>query len=111
MPTLAQPFYVDNMYNPDTSSSTIRAGIIAENFVEEAVLSAEDLTWDLIGVDETATNEYHVDANIKPLNGRGMLVPRKVSVMLRDIGGEWTDQHNWSLISIKYLDESIGRIQ
>lgn len=96
---------------PDTGSSTTRAGIIAEDFVEDDVLSAQDLTWNLIGVDETATNEYHVVANIKTLNGLGMLVPRKVSVRLRYISGEWTDKHNWSLISIKYLDESTGRVQ
>lgn len=95
--------------DPDTGSSTTRAGIMAEGFVEEDVLSSEDLVWNIVGVDETATDEYHVVANIKTLNGLGLLVPRKVSVRLKYIGGEWTDQQNWSLISIKYLDESTGR--
>ena len=75
------------------------------------MLSADDLIWNLVGVDNTSIDEYHVVANIKTLNGFGMLVPRKVSVRLRYNGGEWTDQYNWTLISIKYLDESTGRIQ
>lgn len=96
---------------PDTGSTTTRAGIIAESFVKDDVLSADDLTWNLEGVEETYTDEYHVVANIKTLNGLGFSVPRKVSVRLRYNGGEWTDNYNWTLISIKYLDESTGRIQ
>lgn len=95
----------------DTGSNTTRAGIIAENFVEDDVLSADDLEWDLIGVDETSTAEYHVVAKIKTLNGLGLLVPRKVSVRLRYNEGDWTEKSNWTLISIKYLDESNGRIE
>lgn len=95
----------------DTGSSTIRAGIIAEEFVKNDVLSPDDLTWDLVGVDETGTNEYHAVANIKTLNGLGMSVPRKVSVRLRYNDGDWTDPNNWTLISIKYLNESTGLMQ
>lgn len=96
---------------PDTGSSTTRAGIIAEDYVKQDVISADDLEWNLVGVDETSTNEYHVVANIKTLNGLGMSVPRKVSVRLRYIDGDWTDYSNWTLISIKYLNESNGMVQ
>lgn len=96
----------------DSGSSTTRAQIIAEDMVKEDVLSADDLEFDAQGVDETGTNEYHVVANIKTLNGLGMKVPRKVSVRLKYNGtGDWTDNSNWTLISIKYLDEATGAEQ
>lgn len=96
---------------PETGSNTTRAGIIAEDFVKQDVISEDDLVWNLVGVDETSTNEYHVVAKIKTLNGLGMSVPRKVSVRLRYNDGDWADYSNWTLISIKYLNESNGMIQ
>lgn len=93
-------------------SNTTRAGIIAEDMVRADVLSADDLEFDLVGVDEEATDVYHAVANIKTLNGLGMKVPRKVSVHLKYKGqGEWEDINNWDLISLSYLDEATGRTQ
>lgn len=101
-----------NLYtnqNVESSSNTIRAGIIAEDFVKEKVLSPKDLEFDLVGVDEESTDEYHVVANIKTLNGMGMMVARKVSVRLRYEGGEWEDKNSWSVISIKALNPANGK--
>lgn len=93
-------------------SDETRAGIIAEDFVKQDVLSSEDLEFDLVGVDKENADEYHVVANIKTLNGMGFKVPRKVSVRLRYNGsGDWTDTYNWSLVSISYLDEATGETQ
>lgn len=93
-------------------SNETRAGIIAENMVRADVLSANDLEFDLIGVDKESNNEYHAVANIKTLNGLGVKVPRKVSVRLRYNGtGDWSDMNNWTKISISYLDEATGRTQ
>lgn len=93
-------------------SDETRAGIIAEDMVRADVLSADDLEFDLIGVDKESTNEYHAVANIKTLNGLGLKVPRKVSVRLRYNGfGDWTDVNNWTKISISYLDEATGTVQ
>lgn len=93
-------------------SDETRAGIIAEDFVKQDVLSSEDLEFDLVGVDKENADEYHVVANIKTLNGMGFKVPRKVSVRLRYNGsGDWTESYNWSLISVSYLDEATGETQ
>ena len=89
-----------------------RAGIIAEDMVRADVLSPDDLDFNLVGVDEESSNEYHAVANIKTLNGLGMKVPRKVSVRLRYNGsGDWSDVNNWTKISISYLDEATGTVQ
>lgn len=96
----------------DPGASSTKAQIIAEDMVKQDVLSADDLEFDAQGVEETSNNEYHVVANIKTLNGMGLLMPRKVSVRLKYNGsGDWTDINNWTEISIKYLDESSGNIQ
>lgn len=97
---------------PETGSDTIRAGIIAEDFVKEELLSPDDLEWNLVGTDEVGKDSYHVVANIKALNGLGFKVPRKVSVRLKYNGdGDWTDINNWEKQSVKFLDESTGTIQ
>lgn len=93
----------------DSGSNETRAGIIAEDFIKEQVISSDDLEYDVVGVDETSENEYHVVANIKTLNGLGLKVPRKASIRLRYKGeGDWADKYNWYLISIKVLNEATG---
>ena len=92
-------------------SNTTRAGIIAEEMVRADVLSDEDLDFDLVGVDEVATDEYHAVANIKTLNGLGMKVPRKVSIRLKYNGGDWSEATNWTCLSLSYLDEATGETQ
>ena len=96
----------------DEGSNENRAGIMAEDFVKQEVLSQDDLEFELVGVDREGTDEYHAVANIKTLNGLGMKVPRKVSIRLRYNGaGDWTDINNWTKISISYLDEATGETQ
>lgn len=96
----------------DEGSNENRAGIIAEDFVKQEVLSQDDLEFELVGVDKEGSDEYHAVANIKVLNGLGMKVPRKVSIRLRYNGsGDWTDINNWTKISISYLDEATGETQ
>ena len=96
----------------EEGSNETRAGIIAEDFVKQDVLSQDDLEFELVGVDKEGTDEYHAVANIKTLNGLGLKVPRKVSVRLRYKGtGDWSDINNWSKISISYLDEATGETQ
>jgi len=92
----------------DNEPNERRAGIIAEDFVKKEILSPNDLDYDVVGVDETAHQTYHVVANIKTLNGLGMKVPRKVSVRLMYLGGDWTDEKSWSCLSVRFLDESTG---
>lgn len=92
-------------------ANTIRAGIIAEDMVRADVLSADDLDFDLVGVDEETTDEYHAVANIKTLNGLGMKVPRKVSIRLKYNGGDWREATNWTCLSLSYLDEATGKTQ
>ena len=92
-------------------SNTTRAGIIAEELVRADVLSDEDLDFDLVGVDEVATDEYHAVVNIKTLNGLGMKVPRKVSIRLKYNGGDWSEATNWTCLSLSYLDEATGETQ
>lgn len=93
----------------DSGSNETRAGIIAEDFVKNEVLSPSDLDFKTIGVDKTDEDTYHVVAEIKTMNGLGMMVPRKVSVRLRYNGeGDWTDMDNWTKISIRVLNESTG---
>lgn len=93
----------------ETGSNETRAGIIAEDFVKNEVLSPSDLVYETIGVDKTGDDTYHVVAQIKTMNGLGMMVPRKVSVRLRYNGeGDWTDIYNWTKISIRFLNESTG---
>lgn len=94
----------------DTGSNTVRAGIIAEDFVKQRVLSADDLEFDVIGVEETDACTYHVVAFIKTLNGLGLKVPRKASIRLMYKGsGDWTDLNNWSCYRITFLNESNGQ--
>ena len=93
----------------DSGSNETRAGIIAEDFVKNEVISPSDLDFKTIGVDKTDDDTYHVVAEIKTMNGLGMMVPRKVSVRLRYNGdGDWTDINNWTKISIRVLNESTG---
>lgn len=96
----------------ESGSTETRAGIIAEDFVKQDVISGEDLEFNLIGTDKESEDSYHVVAEIKTLNGLGVKVPRKVSVRLKYNGeGEWEDVNNWTLISINYLDEATGDVQ
>ena len=95
----------------EAGSNETRAGIIAEDMVKEDVISGDDLEFNLVGVDKVGLDEYHVVADIKTTNGLGLKVPRKVSVRLKYIGGDWSDINSWSKISISYLDESTGRTQ
>ncbi|MBQ0090587.1 MAG: hypothetical protein KBT27_14775 [Prevotellaceae bacterium] len=96
----------------DEGSNETRAGIIAEDFVKQDVISPNDLDFDLVGVDKEGTDEYHAVANIKTLNGLGMKVPRKVSVRLKYNGaGDWADINNWTKISISYINEATGEMQ
>lgn len=96
----------------DNEPNERRAGIIAEDFVKDEVLSPNDLDYDVVGVDETDYQTYHVVANIKTLNGLGMKVPRKVSIRLVYLGdGDWEDKTNWSCVSVKFLNESTGEMQ
>lgn len=96
----------------DNEPNERRAGIVAEDFVKDEILSPNDLNYDVVGVDETDHQTYHVVANIKTLNGLGMKVPRKVSVRLMYLGaGDWKEKTNWSCISVKFLNESTGEMQ
>lgn len=96
----------------DSGATGTRAGIIAEDFVKEKVLSADDLDYSVQGVEETEYGEYHVVANVKTLNGLGLKVPRKVSIRLMYNGeGDWTETNNWTLMSIEALNESTGEVE
>ena len=92
----------------DNGSSATRAGIIAEDFIKERVISPSTLEYDIVGVDEEYQNSYHVVAYIKAENALGMKVPRKASVRLRYVEGDWTEKNNWILESIRILNEATG---
>lgn len=103
------PLFLTSCYD-DNSSSTTRAGIIAEQMVKSQALSPSDLEFNLVGVDQTGKDEYHVVANTKMLNALGMSVPRRVSVRLRYNGtGDWTDVYNWTKIRINVINEATGQ--
>lgn len=88
----------------DEGSSTTRAGIIAEDMVKIEMLCPDDMEWDLVSVEETSKNTFHVIANIKAINKFGMKIPKKVSVRLEYKGsGDWADIYNWEKLSIIYL--------
>lgn len=95
----------------DNEPNATRAGIIAEDFVREKVISSSDLEYDVVGVDETDYQTYHVVANIKTMNGFGNMVPRKVSVRLKYLAGDWTDKESWMCTKVLFLDESTGNVE
>lgn len=96
----------------DNTPNGRRAGIIAEDFVKDEVLSSSDLEYNVEGVEEFAPQTYHVVANIKTLNGLGQSVPRKVSVRLKYLGhGDWADKSSWACTSVLFLDESTGAVE
>ena len=95
----------------NNSPSATRAGIIAEDFVKEQVISSNDLEYDVVGVEETSEHTYHVVADIKTMNGLGNMVPRKVSVRLKYLAGDWTDKESWMCFSVSFLNESTGQVE